>query len=183
MSAPGWVAQEKCDGHRVAIGPTGDRLWAANRKGLEIPLPPAIADSLAALPGDILFDGEMIGQRYAILAVLRAGNRNLTGIGFLERLACARGMETLIGPAITLAPVAVTPSEREALLARMRAENGEGIVFKRAAAPYCPGRPASDRSWPLPPGVAAACRPARAFPRTGRADPLVATALPSRPAQ
>jgi len=57
--------------------------------------------------------------------------------GLYELLAVVGG-----GPIVPV-PTASTPATKRALLARLRQEHREGIVFKRADSLYVPGRPAS----------------------------------------
>lgn len=134
---PDWVAQEKHTGNRVLIQKVGSNITGINRKGLSIPLPQSVADLVAGLPGDLVLDGELIGEDYHVF--------DLPGPGSLdERLA---NLADLWGDRPGLVYTARSEADKRALLADVKDRDAEGIVLKRRDAPYVPDRPNSGGAW------------------------------------
>lgn len=140
-----WAAQEKFDGKRVLIECAQGQATGINRKGRTCGLPAQVAASaieFARLYGDSILDGELIGENYFVFDLLKTGGRDQRTRPFIERYrslsARAAGLQN-----IKLSDLTTGREAKEALFARMREENREGIVFKRLDAPYSEGRPNS----------------------------------------
>ena len=135
-----WVMEEKHDGRRLMARVTSGVVEGANRKGLLVSLPKEIEDALKD-GQDCVLDGELIGAKLYVFDALSYGGEDLSGKGYLERVAvraripfanpaAVEGVETFVGTdAKTLA------------YQRLQAAEKEGVVFKRADACYKVGRP------------------------------------------
>lgn len=139
-----WVAQEKMNGERRPARRDDDTVVGINKKGDAVALSMSIADSLCALSASrLLLDGEDMGDRLAAFDLLECEGVSLREMSFLERY---RRLEIIVGSGtqgLQLVGIAIGEAAKRNLLARLRAENAEGIVFKRRSAAYSPGRPAS----------------------------------------
>jgi bifunctional non-homologous end joining protein LigD len=142
-----WWMQEKFDGRRILIRRDGDEVIGINRKGLAVALPQTTADAAQAI-GDgrqWLMDGEAIADTYVTFDLLEQNGADLRKEPYRRRLeALSRLLESKDRGPIRIARTACSTSVKRDLLAQVRRYSGEGVVFKRAAAPYTPGRPASN---------------------------------------
>lgn len=146
LSDPLYGAQEKKDGKHVMIALSKGEVTASNRKGLKIGIPEPVAKGILGLKEkQLLVDGESIGETYHVFDLLEVHGDNLRNGSYLERFS---ELEAIIedSPAIKLVPLAVSEKDKRDLLARLKKEGKEGIVFKRLDAPYVPGRPSSGGS-------------------------------------
>ena len=145
LADPAWLAQEKFDGRRVMIQKTDTEVTGINRQGLVVALPQPVAEYARRIGSQQwLIDGEAIGESYFAFDLLENAGGDLRKQSCIRRL---KGLYELLavvggGPIIPV-PTASTPAAKRALLARLRQENREGIVFKRADSLYVPGRPAN----------------------------------------
>jgi len=137
-----WGAQEKLDGRRRLIR-GAENVQGINKLGQVVPLLPEISRAVKGFSVPVLLDGEEIGNTLYTFGLLELNGRDLRGLSYLESY---RELETLLSrfpsPALSLVGLAITMKEKRALLKKLHAENKEGIVFKRLAASYSPGRPA-----------------------------------------
>jgi len=142
-----WVAQEKYDGERRAAHATSDEAVGMNRKGLAVPLPLPVVEQLrerSSNIGTFRVDSESIGDKLYVFDLLidRGESCKKLGLGFLERMTLAR--QSVSGCANIIAiPVAIGTKEKQALFDRVKANKGEGLVFKRRNAPITEGKPNS----------------------------------------
>jgi len=140
-----WWMQEKYDGKRVLLVKSADQITGINRKGLAISLPEPIVQQAHATGGQQwLMDGEAVGDVFVAFDLLEQACINLRPEPYSKRY---KALCDIIGPGesgpIRVAPTATTKSQKVGLLGMLRGSNREGAVFKRHAAPYTPGRPAS----------------------------------------
>ena len=155
LDDPAWCMQEKFDGRRVLLrktaGSVHDRdfgtvttctVEAINKLGLVVAASAAIVDSVVAIPGDVVLDGEAIGDRYVAFDLLSRDGDDLTGKPYRDRYAALVGLLGSGGGALAVAQC-WTSSDMAVELAALRERNAEGAVFKRLDAPYTAGRPAS----------------------------------------
>ncbi len=151
LADPAWWAQEKLDGRRLLINRSDDQVTGINRKGLIVALPQPIQDHARRLGcQQWLIDGEAIGDTLYAFDLLEWACNDLRGQPYAKRL---RLLDQVLAPAPGNAgdstggmrgiETAMTLRAKRALLARLRQEKKEGIVFKRHDAPYTPGRPTS----------------------------------------
>lgn len=143
LDSPLWAMQEKFNGERRPVIASAKGITGANRKGLSVPLPQPIHDALAQI-GRIVLDSEQVGDVLHVFDILEHAGEDLRALPYEARLA---RMYAVIpgsgeGPLRAVA-TARNNEEKRKLLARVRAENGEGVVFKRLDAPVTPNCPAS----------------------------------------
>lgn len=140
-----WVAQEKLDGRRVLIQKTDAEITGVNRQGLIVALPQCVAEYSLRIGGQQwLIDGESVGDSYFAFDLLENDSGDLRKQPYRRRLKELYELLVLVGDGpIAAVPTASTLAAKRALLTRLRQENREGIVFKRADSLYVPGRPAS----------------------------------------
>ena len=131
-----YIAQEKKDGERRLVI-SGERIIGLNKKGTQVPLPDSIINSI--LGGECILDGEIIGDKlFAFDIISTEETKSMTCI---ERLALLNVMTFGLG--IEVVETAYTTEQKRDLYNRLKAENKEGIVFKKKNSPYTPGRPNS----------------------------------------
>lgn len=145
-----WAAQEKKDGERRAIKITQEgEVTGMNRKGLVVPLPEIMVDDIKSAGkrfGEILADGEIVGDRLYIFDLHVVHGTSVRHHGWLQRIKMAGevfdGCESL-----QVIPVAITKTDKRALFNRIQDADGEGVVFKQKDAMVKPGRPNSGGDW------------------------------------
>lgn len=153
LGDPAFVAEIKHDGERRPLVIDGGEIYGLNKKGQRVPLPIAIARQAEALPvgreGRTVLDGELVGDTLHVWDLLEREGHNQRDLSLRERARRLRGLfEGFPGAS----PIVVTETAdgfeaKSALLERVIAEGLEGIVLKRASAPYTPDRPASGGDW------------------------------------
>ncbi|NDV60541.1 WGR domain-containing protein [Bacteroides sp. 519] len=140
IADPLYCAQPKHDGERRMIK---ESQTGVNRKGLTVALPEHLVETFSKhIHGIADLDGEMEGDLYTTFDILSLNGVSLREQPYSERL------DTLykhVTPTDTFALIetAFTAEEKRNLYERLKAENQEGIVFKRLDAPYTHGRPNS----------------------------------------
>jgi bifunctional non-homologous end joining protein LigD len=145
-----WVMSEKMDGERRGAHAEDSNIFGMNRKGLSVPLPmPVVVElqSIAADTGAVRVDGESIGDNLHVFDLhVHHGDSIRQSLGFLERITLARQMFANTKN-IRVVPVAITTAEKRALWDKVKAANGEGLVFKRRDCVVTEGRPNSGGDW------------------------------------
>ena len=149
LSHDDWAAQEKMDGERRAAHAEQGQAIGANRNGLIVPLPQALADELHRIDaqhGAIRVDGEIIGEILYVFDLHIARGECLHALPWIERL---RRAEIAVAgcQSLKVVPVAVTTAEKHALWNRVKAAHGEGLVFKRMNSLVTAGRPNTGGDW------------------------------------
>jgi len=81
-----WCAQEKFDGKRMMLRKSGAEIVAANRDGLCIGFPNAIAEQLAEIDRDFVLDGEVVGETFYAFDLLEIGATDLRPTPYRKRL-------------------------------------------------------------------------------------------------
>ena len=145
LTDPRWLTQEKMDGRRVLIQRDGEDIIGINRKGLTISLPQPVVDCAKGITSrQCLLDGECISDMFIVFDLLEQDGQNLRGLPYRLRLDALYQLRGLGGgQAIRFIRTAIRTADKRAMLADLRRQNAEGIVFKRIDASYTPGRPAS----------------------------------------
>ncbi|WP_448662998.1 DNA ligase D [Sphingomonas sp. CJ20] len=158
-----WLHEVKYDGYRALVA-TGAAPRLYTRSGLDwTDKFPGIAQAAKALPGGALIDGEIVafkqgkpdfstlqdaissgGEGLVLFAfdLLREGGKDVTGLGQLARKERLRALLAGADPAIQFSEHIVGAGEK--LFETMCREGYEGVVSKRADAPY---RGARTKSW------------------------------------
>jgi bifunctional non-homologous end joining protein LigD len=144
ISQPGWCLQEKKDGRRILVQKQGAAIHGINRKGLLVGLPSPVVVQVNQIPGDVIIDGEMVGEMFHAFDLLQLGEEDLRSRPYEERWE--RLMKVLEPGRFThleRVESAFTPVRKALLFKRLQAEKREGVVLKRLDAPYTPGKPSS----------------------------------------
>jgi len=155
---PGWVYERKLDGLRCIAVRHGDRveLWSRSRQSFNRRFP-GIADGVANLTAaDLVLDGEIValdGDRTSFSLLQRPGSTatpilcvfdilqrdgdDLTGRPLLERKEI---LATVVGERGPVRRVDHLDGDPQLLLRRACRAGWEGLIAKRADAPYRSGR-------------------------------------------
>jgi len=140
---PDFAMQEKFDGRRQLIRKTGDTIDGINRNGLVVSLPQTIVEEARDIPGNYIIDGECVGEVFWAFDLLEINGTDYRSPRYRDRLFALTQIVSADFGFIKMVETAFNTIEKAALLERLRKENREGAVFKKLAAPYTAGRPAS----------------------------------------
>jgi bifunctional non-homologous end joining protein LigD len=140
-----WVAQEKYDGKRVILDCKPGDVAAINRKGKRCGIPKRVEDDAVALAsglGHVTLDGELLGDKFVAFDLLRLGQleRNVQVMEFENRWNLLYENVAHKFQFIIVAPIHRGTEEKRKLVARLREERAEGVVFKDKHAIYEPAR-------------------------------------------
>ena len=135
--------QEKYDGRRLMVRKQGDEITGINRRGLVIALPEPIRLSVAALPADVLLDGEAVGEILHAFDILELNGNDLRQGRYRDRYAALLLLLPVNQPALRRVATAIGPDDKLDIYEELRDTGCEGVVFKDLDAPYSPGRPNS----------------------------------------
>lgn len=136
-----WVAQEKFDGENRMIVVEAGSVGGVNRKGLTCPVPAHWdAADVPHANGRAVLCGEDMGGKLVAFDIVELDGRDLRALDFIERHDILDHLGETAGDWLVVAPVAIGTAAKRALLARMVAEDGEGVVYKRAHAAFDAGR-------------------------------------------
>ena len=136
---PEFCAQEKFDGRRVLVRKEGPVLEGINRKGLITGIPSSVANEIRDIQGDVLPDGECIGDVLFVFDLLFLHGRDIRSQPYRDRLFALTQIVSADFGFLKLVDTAFDTLEKVALLNKLRREKREGIVFKRLSAPYVAG--------------------------------------------
>lgn len=157
-----WWFQQKLDGHRVMIRVEDSVPTALNRHGESYGhgCPANVLNCFkSGFAGEWIFDGELLGGVFVIFDILKAGGEDLTELPYSARLmtltrlmqggsnedgSSSQPIWTPPATCVRLIQTARTPEEKKTLAEAVIANNGEGLIAKRASAPYRCGRRTSD---------------------------------------
>jgi bifunctional non-homologous end joining protein LigD len=144
ISDPAWCLQEKKDGRRILVQKEGAAIHGINRKGLLVGLPSPVVVQVHQIPGDVIIDGEMVGEMFHAFDLLQLGEEDLRNRPYEERWEqLMKVLEPGRFTHLERVESAFTPARKALLFKRLQAEKREGVVLKRLDAPYTPGKPAS----------------------------------------
>ncbi|MCA3266703.1 MAG: DNA ligase [Azospirillum sp.] len=148
MRSPEWVMQRKYDGVRFVVRMMDGKARGINRTGKYVGIPETLAKTYetAGLPDGAVFDGELVGDKHFVFDLLQVGDRDLRKTSYIGRfglLEGAIGMTSSFAKDgnVVLADTAKTPADKKKMFAHANANDLEGVVFKRADAPFQAGRP------------------------------------------
>ena len=133
-----WAAQEKYDGKRKMLIKSGKNLTAVNRKGLTVAVESGILLDLEQIEGDIILDGEDMGDYMVIFDIVGPGSYIMRNTQLLQKVFAKRDFKCL-----KPSPTAFSSEAKRRLYNQLRENNAEGIVFKEINSMYSPGRPNS----------------------------------------
>lgn len=133
-----YVVQQKFDGERRAVEKKEGVATGINRKGLTVPLPQEVSDSVLE---DGIFDAEIIGDKLYVFDLIELNGKNFSNKPFSDRIAALKEVD--FGENVVVVETAFTEKEKRDLLTMVKGMGGEGIVFKKKTAKYTAGRPNS----------------------------------------
>jgi bifunctional non-homologous end joining protein LigD len=140
---PEWVMQEKKDGRRFMLQRKAGEILGSNREGMIVAIPTPVAQAAASLEGDFVMDGEAVGDVFFVFDLLEATGEDLRQLGVVERHCRLSALLQYSSPGIQIVPLLETADDKREQFYRLRSIRAEGVAFKRANAPYVPGRPNS----------------------------------------
>lgn len=137
-------ADQKLDGHRCLMHVQDGRVIPVSRSGLELPVHPPILKEFAAFKASNerwVFDGEYIDHKFYIFDLVEAGRHVSPRVVYEDRRDVLEHFYGAWSPGDTvhLIPNWRTPQEKLDLSQRVKAQGGEGMMFKRRDAAYTPG--------------------------------------------
>jgi bifunctional non-homologous end joining protein LigD len=145
ISGPFWL-QEKHDGERLLVWKKLADIVGINRNGEERPIPAELAAEIALIDGDVLLDGELVGDTYWVFDVLvsvgvdrrhEEYSRRYQHLRMTLTYPCvpARGLKN-----IKIVLPAVDVVEKQQLAEELEARRAEGMVFVDPDGRYEAGR-------------------------------------------
>jgi bifunctional non-homologous end joining protein LigD len=149
INDPSYICQPKKDGERRPVRLLAGAVTGINRKGQTVAIPEGLAGAVSDLGVDLLADAEQIGDTLHIFDLLELAGADLRGLTTRQRWNMLLGVFAQAdvpdhdGHPIQLVDFAEGQFEKQKLFDTIKAQGGEGVVFKRVDAPYTPGRPAS----------------------------------------
>jgi bifunctional non-homologous end joining protein LigD len=129
-----YCAQEKLNGERMLVRKEGSAVTAHNRQGEPRTLPATVEAVALTSELDFLLDGEWIAGQFLAFDVLAINGADVTALPQSARVAAM----TEVSP-FRLVRQALG-EDKAALMASVRAQKGEGLVFKLRDAAYLDGR-------------------------------------------
>jgi bifunctional non-homologous end joining protein LigD len=143
IASPRFCLQQKHDGRRLLVLKQGDEITGVNRRGLAVALPEPIREAVAAIPCDVLIDGEAVGDVLHVFDLLEFEGGDLRELGYLDRFQILTGVIQKGMPGLCRTATPVDPDDKLAAYDELRVRGAEGVVFKEIDATYSPGRPNS----------------------------------------
>ena len=142
-----YCAQEKKDGRRMILKFSRGIVTAINKKGFECGFPTRFEVDIKLMAGraklgDLIFDGEAVGETYYVFDLLNAG-QDVRHCAYKDRYTRLTRLPGDDYHALKLLPLSKTTAEKTALLESLLKNHKEGVVFKKLDASYKSGRPAS----------------------------------------
>jgi bifunctional non-homologous end joining protein LigD len=137
-----WCLGEKKDGDHVVSKVTNGKVTAANKQGLEKAIPKSIESDLLEYFSEAVLDGELIGVTFHVFDILeylgtdyRVHNYD-TRYALLTRLFPSGKLGSLI-----LVPSFFGTEAKTREFDKIKAQQKEGVVFKKISAVFSEGRP------------------------------------------
>lgn len=144
----GWHAEQKIDGERLLVHVHDGKVVPINRSGQTSRSQAGLKEALEAFvwfDGEWCFDGELIGGVYYVFDMPRA-LQDLFGLPYSDRRGVLENLwKGLNMPEnVKLLPSYTDLTECLGLVERVLNNKGEGIIFKKGAAGYQPGKRTRD---------------------------------------
>ena len=148
LNSPEWGAQEKKDGEArtvvLTINSDSEAIAAVNKLKGFTDIPENVRVALLELGQSVHIDGEIIGETLHCFDIVEKGGTSLADKTCLTRFTqLVKVLTGKTGTGLELVPMATSTEEKHALYARIKAEGGEGLVYKRLRSTYTEGRPNS----------------------------------------
>lgn len=143
-----WWLEQKLDGHRVMVHVIDNAPRFLNRHGEEYGhgVPEAVRRAFTSgFSGEWQLDGELVDGVFWVFDAITVG-RSMVSLPYAERREIVEHLFKVWDnpPAVRLIPTARTAAEKQALWDAVVANNGEGVMAKRASHLYKPGRRSTD---------------------------------------
>ncbi len=139
-----YVLQEKHDGRRLMLRKLTHTITGINKLGVVTGFPAIVAEEFQLAEADFLIDGEIVGEEYHAFDLLELDGDDLRGRTYQERyLHLINLLASFNHWHVSLVESAHLPGQKREVFNRLKAENREGVVFKRGDAIYTAGRPNS----------------------------------------
>lgn len=138
-----FLLQPKLDGRRLLIRKRGAEVIGINRRGLECGLPEPFRETAFLFDEDFIVDGEAVGDVLHVFDLLQRDTRDLRPLPYKKRTEELLNMLATRSQQVFRWMPTFEGAFKRKRLATIRRQNMEGVVLKRASAPYAPGRPAS----------------------------------------
>lgn len=138
-----YLLQEKRDGHRRQLRASAGETVSYNRKGEAVPLPLAVAADASAIArsASFLMDGELEGEKFVAFDLLETDGKSIGKQPYSTRLEALRALvSSTIARHIHVVGSWDKRLDKLNAFKRLFTERAEGVVLKRADAPYRPGR-------------------------------------------
>jgi bifunctional non-homologous end joining protein LigD len=133
-----WCMQEKNDNWRLLARKAAEAIEGINRKGIFVGMSSAIEQAVRTIGGDVVLDGEAVGDIYWVFDLLELDGEDLRDSSVAQRFSklslLLEGSSS--DGALRLIPSAWNPSAKRKLFDRLKAERAEGVVFKYIGAKY-----------------------------------------------
>lgn len=140
-----YCAQTKEDGvHVLASRNAAGRVDTRNRRGELHSVPPALAQIIERWPPETMVDGEKLHEGgFVAFDLLYLAGEDLRNFPYRERLLrLTQFVLATESPFFRVVETALTTEAKRALVEKVRAANGEGIILKDLRSAYTPGRTA-----------------------------------------
>ncbi len=137
-----WVAQLKENGERRPLFIKDGLVTGANRNGLLVDIPSSWQDEFSQF-GNATFDGEHVGEAYAVFDLLSLDGEDLTALPFAARYLRLTNLlerQSVLPPSLRLVEAQATTSTKQRLFEYVGHMDLEGIVLKHTLSPYVTGR-------------------------------------------
>jgi bifunctional non-homologous end joining protein LigD len=144
LEDPEWGLQEKLDGKNISIQKevAGEPV-GINKLGLTVGIPVTFIEGSKELGGRHLICGEAIGDTLHVFDLLELDDEDLRPLGYGERHARLKVCLVWEKSLLEFVELWTTVKDKKREFSRLEKEGKEGVVFKRLAAPFSPGRPNS----------------------------------------
>ena len=133
-----FCAEGKADGVRCLLISDASGVRGVSRQLRALKLTAGIVEAARMMRGDFILDGELVGSQFIAFDVQRLAGADVSALPMRERFAMLASASPF--PVVRFA---IGTRAKRALLAAVRAEGGEGVVFKRMDAPCVDGRDAN----------------------------------------
>lgn len=147
-----WCIQEKMDGKHIIVkrnpkrDEISDGVISANKQGLETTLPNALESAIKdSFNVPCTLDGELIGNKLYVFDLLDYDSVDYRKENYQTRYEMLQKIFTnyQLGNNLHLVPAVWSTSAKSAVFSKLKAEDREGVVFKRLDTPWSEGRPES----------------------------------------
>lgn len=128
-----YVVQQKHDGRRLLLVKDEQGIKGINKKGEYVSPPAEFAKEIEAYSGHVTFDGEAVGPFYFVFDLLFENGIDLRSLPYTDRLA---RLESRYQNSKTFWLVKTIREDKRDFVIEVMMAGKEGVVFKRADAPY-----------------------------------------------